>query len=63
MRKVILYIAMRLDGQIADSTGSVDWLNGQDSAGEDEDTYADLMKAVDTVVMGWNTYHQIVTEL
>lgn len=63
MRKVILYIAMSLDGYIADSTGSVDWLNGQDSAGEDEDTYADLMKAVDTVVMGWNTYHQITTEL
>lgn len=63
MRKVILYIAMSLDGYIADSAGSVDWLNDQDSAGEDEDTYADLMKAVDTVVMGWNTYHQITTEL
>jgi len=63
VRKVILYIAMSLDGYIADSAGSVDWLNDQDSAGEDEDTYADLIKAVDTVVMGWNTYHQIATEL
>ncbi len=26
-------------------------------------SYPEFIKRVDTVVMGWNTYHQIVTEL
>lgn len=29
MRKVILFIAMSLDGYIAVEHGNVDWLNGQ----------------------------------
>ncbi len=63
MRKVILYIAMSLDGCIADRDGGVGWLSGQDGGGEDEDAYSAFIAGVDTVVMGWNTYHQIVTEL
>ena len=63
MRKVILYIAMSLDGLIADSGGNVDWLHGQDRTVEDIDTYPAFIKDIDTVVMGWRTYHQIVTEL
>ena len=34
MCKVILYIAMSLDGYIADSEGNVGWLGGQGNAGE-----------------------------
>ena len=30
MRKVILFIAMSLDGYIADEKGNVDWLMGQE---------------------------------
>lgn len=63
MRKAALYIAMSLDGYIADSSGNVDWLNGQDSNAENADTYSDFIKDMDTVVMGWKTYHQITTEL
>ena len=63
MRKVVLFIAMSLDGYIADSNGNVDWLNGQNEKEENMDVYSNFIKDVDTVIMGWNTYHQVVTEL
>jgi len=63
MRKVVLYIGMSLDGYIAGPDGNVDWMSGQDGVEETTDTYSEFIKEVDTVVMGWNTYHQITTEL
>ncbi|MEG0712961.1 MAG: dihydrofolate reductase family protein [Niameybacter sp.] len=63
MRKVILYIAMSLDGYIADSKGGVEWLGGQDASSEELGSYPEFIKTVDTVIMGWKTYHQVVTEL
>lgn len=39
MRKTILFIAMSLDGYIADNQGKVDWLDGQGNDGENIDTY------------------------
>lgn len=52
MRKVILYIAVSLDGYIADDRGSIDWINGQDENVEMEDTFAPFFGGVDTVIMG-----------
>lgn len=64
MRKTVLFIAMSLDGYIADSNGKVDWLQGESCEGEDDmQTYHEFVRDVDTVVMGWNTYHQIAEEL
>lgn len=63
MRKVVLFIAMSLDGYIADKHGNVDWLAGQDINVENIDTYSAFVQDMDTVIMGWDTYHQIVTEL
>lgn len=63
MRKVILYIAVSLDGYIADDKGSVDWIGGQDENVEVEDTFTRFCNSVDTVIMGRKTYSQIVTEL
>lgn len=59
LRKVVLYIAMSLDGYIADKNGSVDWLEGYDSGG----SYSEFINTVDTVIMGNTTYRQIITEL
>ena len=63
MRRTILFIAMSLDGYIADKFGQVDWLGGQDPADENEGTYPEFVQMVDTVIMGWKTYHQVATEL
>ena len=63
MRKIILYVAMSLDGYIADTEGKVDWLTGQNQDAQTEDGYEAFIQEVDTVLLGWRTYHQIVTEL
>lgn len=63
MRKTVLFIAMSLDGCIADQNGGVGWLHGQGSDSENADTYSEFVKEIDTVLMGWYTYHQVVTEL
>ena len=64
MRTVVLYIGMSLDGFIAGPDGNVDWMGGgQDGAAESGDAYSRFLRDVDTVVMGWNTYHQITAEL
>ncbi|MBE7721669.1 MAG: GNAT family N-acetyltransferase [Lacrimispora celerecrescens] len=62
-RKVILYIAVSLDGYIADEAGGVDWLGGQDKAYKGDYGYGRFEKQVDTVIMGYRTYRQVVTEL
>ena len=63
MRKISLFIAMSLDGYIADRKGGVDWLKGQGNEDESIDSYSEFVKNIDTILMGWNTYHQIVAEL
>ena len=63
MRNIILYIAMSLDGYIADENGGVDWLSGQDPEDKSESSYPEFVQSIDTVIMGWETYHQVITEL
>lgn len=60
MRNVTLFIAMSLDGYIAKKDGSVDWLQGQETEQDDMVSYQEFIQDVDTVIMGWNTYHQII---
>ena len=43
MRKVILYIAVSLDGYIADGKGAVDWIGGHDENVEMEDTFTPFL--------------------
>lgn len=52
-----LYMAVSLDGMIADAEGGVDWLNRWDDA--DYGTEA-FMTEVDTLVMGRATYDQVI---
>lgn len=62
MRDVVLYIAMSIDGYIARSDGSVDWLNEQGES-SDSKSFEEFYKNIDTVTMGRTTYDQIIEEL
>ena len=61
--KAILYIAVSLDGYIADSSGGVGWLGGEDPRYDGDYGYESFFRGINTVVMGWNTYRQVDTEL
>lgn len=63
MKKVNLFIAMSLDGYIADSKGQIDWLEGHGTEEETIDVYSKFITGIDTVIMGWKTYDQIVRQL
>lgn len=63
MKKVILYIGMSLDGYIADKDMKVDWMNGDDSNNQEEGSYNDFIENIDTVIMGYTTYYQVVNDL
>lgn len=63
MRKTILYISSSLDGYIADADGKVSWIDQCDISEEAAGSYDRFIKNIDTVIMGWTTYNQIVTEL
>ena len=53
---------MSLDGYIADGNGGVHWLGGEQPITEDHE-YQLFLQNVDDIVMGYRTYHQIVTQL
>jgi dihydrofolate reductase len=59
-KKLILYIAMSLDGYIARPDGDLDWLSSVERPGEDYG-YADFVRTVDTVIMGRKTYDKVLS--
>ena len=62
-RKVILYISQSLDGFIADSNGSVNWILGNNENYDSDYGYETFIKDIDTVILGATTYKQITNEL
>lgn len=60
--KSSVYIAVSLDGYIAREDGAVDWLEGLESPGEDEDYgYHAFMESVDRLVMGRGSYDKVAS--
>ncbi|WMT42534.1 dihydrofolate reductase family protein [Paenibacillus sp. D2_2] len=57
--KIVLYVAMSLDGYIARTDGSVDWLFDVEGDGGDNG-YGEFYSTVGTVVMGRLTYDEIL---
>ena len=61
--KASVFIATSLDGFIARPDGSIDWLNEANAvvpSGEDCG-YKEFMKSIDVLVMGRNTFEQVLT--
>jgi len=57
-RKVVLYIAMSLDGYIAKQDDSIDFLSKVETPGEDYG-YTEFNKTVDTIIWGRKTYDKL----
>lgn len=62
MRKVILYIAQSLDGYISGTDGNLDWLPQQIFEKMNE-FYSEFFQQVDIILIGRNTYDQIINVL
>lgn len=60
MSKIKLYIATSLDGFIAREDGSLDWLHAIPNPKEIDYGYADFYNTIDTIIMGRNTYNEIL---
>lgn len=61
-RKLILYIAMSLDGYIAKPNDDLSFLSLVGKEGEDYG-YADFVSTVDTVIMGRRTYDWVTKQV
>jgi len=59
-RKVILYIAMSLDGFIAKSDGDISFLSQVEQEGEDYG-YSTFTETVDTIILGRKTYDKLLS--
>ncbi|MFA9462967.1 MAG: dihydrofolate reductase family protein [Velocimicrobium sp.] len=60
-RKIILNLAMSLDGFIADTSGNYDWIYGDGNRKVDTKSqwsYDNFLKEVDTVIMGHHCFKQ-----
>ena len=60
MSKIILNLAISLDGFIADENGGVDWLNDFQKPGNDYGMN-DFFKQCGTAIMGSKTYEQALS--
>jgi dihydrofolate reductase len=61
MRKVVLFIAVSMDGYIATTDGGIEWLSVVDRPGEDYG-YDSFMKTVDAIIIGRKTYEQVISD-
>lgn len=62
-REVTLFIAMSLDGYIADEDGKIDWLQAFEDQEGTTSSYDMFIKNIDSIIMGYKTYHQLITKI
>jgi len=64
-RKIILNLAISLDGYIADLDGGFDWIVGDGDKSTDSEKqfhFPDFLKGIDTIVMGRKAYDDAPSE-
>jgi len=61
MRNIKLYIAISLNGKIAEPNGSVEWLNSIPNPENEDYGYSDFLNSVDTTIQGFKTYEQLLS--
>ena len=52
MGKIVLYISTSLDGYIADTSGGVDWLGGEEAGYQGDYGFGGFFETVGAVLMG-----------
>lgn len=62
-REVTLFIVMSLDGYIAGEDGCIDWLQVFENQEGTTNSYDMFIKNIDSIIMGYTTYHQLITEI
>ncbi len=60
MRKIKLYIAISLNGKIAKSDGSVEWLENMPNPEKISYGFDELYQSIDTTLQGYKTYELIL---
>lgn len=60
MRKIKLYIAISLNGKIAGTDGSVDWLENIPNPEKSDYGYTEFYDTIDMTIQGNNTYNQVI---
>jgi len=63
MRKLVLNLAISLDGFISDEHGGFEWIGGHDDKSIDTKEvfeFSDFMKSIDIIVMGSKAYEDVV---
>lgn len=55
------YMGVSVDGYIADSNNSLEWLNRISNPEESDFGFADFMDSIDAVLMGRNTYETVLS--
>jgi dihydrofolate reductase len=61
VRKIKLYIATSLNGKIAQTDGSIDWLESIPNPDQLDYGYSKFYDSVDTTIQGNTTYKQIIS--
>ena len=61
MRKIVLNLAISLDGYICDENGGFDWIVGHgENDGTEPYDFPTFMKSIDTMVMGAVSYQDVI---